>query len=336
MSSGLFMLAINHGAKEVKNLGIEYYTYKSDRLKPIEISNETEPKPDIIIPEYLELNFFDSNNIDSNNIYLDNIKKMILKMMINSSTILELPLALLLNLNKPIYCDNKLYINLCFDFLFGEIKIQGLKSSKVIFELVGNLENVFYYGITSKLKFLDTDERKAVRDLPHKTVVQQITIYEEIKDNPTNFFVLNKLPFGKLKGLFIECENVDHINKISIDFAYVVVNYDIFLLKTKCKKLNNNMIYLPFNDDKSYTERTIESFEGYFNFSRLDFNKISIYLDSNVNYIKMYGLEINFFMQNEGIGKLAYFPSEHSMNNLIYKEKDEKCKNILEKEKKKI
>jgi hypothetical protein len=288
-----------------RNVAYNYHTYESQGLNPIVI----ERNADILVPEYLELQFSDLNRDN-----LQDVKLLILHMKIGDQIIEQFPLSLLVNLNEPIVCDGKMYINLCFDMLFGQLKLIGLSYYDVKFEFSqeNNINCISGYGIVSKITYLDHEERRDVAQNPCEDIIQQISFIDvktDINDSSqlSNIYELRHLPFSNIsKGFFIECDNVDNLNNIFLKFNRGV-RFDLnrFLIRTKCKKINQSLLYFPFNYDKDFTERTVQSYEGSANLSRIDSIYLKLTFDTAINNVKIYSLQSNIYRQMGGMGGLA-------------------------------
>ena len=141
----------------------------------------------------------------------------------------------------------------------------------------------------------------------HQHIIQTLESTEITCPNQRNEFRY-RMMFGNIhKGFFIECENVDEINEIRLqlngqDRTY----YNRFLVRTKCIKINQHLLYFPLNYDKSYTDRTREGFEGSLNLSRIDVSNLSIKLDNLQSKICIYGLGSNLLRYNSGMAGLAF------------------------------
>ena len=99
-NGGLLQIAAGAGyIMGIRNVAHVYHTYESEGLNPVII----ERNADIIVPEHLELYFFDPNRDN-----LQDVKKFILTMEIGSNIIQQFPLSLLINLHEPIICDGKM------------------------------------------------------------------------------------------------------------------------------------------------------------------------------------------------------------------------------------
>jgi len=308
MSGGSLLQLVSLGARDIstmrhRNISHDYNTYVSEtNCNPMRLSRDA----DVIVPEFLELTF---NNPEINN--LDDVKKLILVMSIGGSIIQQFPLNLLMGLNEPIICDGKMYINLCFNMLFGDIKAIGLSYHDVIFQFANNdaINCILRYGIVAKLSFIDTDERRQVARNTHEEFIQQISVFEHADglNDTSNRYNLT-LPFIHFsKGFFIDCTNVDNLNNIKLTFnSQERFNLNRFLIRTKCKKINQNILYLPFNYDKDYSDRSSSSYEGTPDLSRIDNVRLILSFDNPVGNIKIYNLYSNVYRQMGGMGGLAF------------------------------
>jgi hypothetical protein len=301
----LVAVSAQNQALHLRNVAYEYHTYESHELQSLVISRQA----DIVNLEYLELTF---SNPERNN--LDDVKKLVLNMSIGGQIIEQFPLSLLINLNEPIICDGKMYINLCFDMLFGGIKLIGLAYHEVRVEFKNNdaLSCISRYGIVSKLTYLDTEERRNLAQNGSDEIIQQLSFIDVMTDlndvtQTSNVYDIC-LPFGNIsKGFFIECNNVDNLNNIYIKFnSQERLNLNRFLVRTKCKKINQNLLYFPFNYDKDYSDRTAESYEGSPNLSRIHTIKLKLDFDNPINNVKIYSLSSNIYRQISGMGGCAY------------------------------
>ena len=213
---GTLLQLVAQGAQNVsmniRNVAHEYYTYKSEGLNGIQILRNA----DIITPEYLELEFTNPN-IDNLNL----VKNLLLSMTIGG-LIQQFPLSLLINLNEPVICEQKMYINLCFNMLFGEIKAIGLANHDTNFDIktINNerLDFINSYGIVAKFTYLDTEERHQINQNTFEELIQQISfinVKADINDDrqTSDIYELRNLAFNNIsKGLFIECDNEDKLN----------------------------------------------------------------------------------------------------------------------------
>lgn len=306
----LVAIGAQNSAMNLRNISHDYHKFSTTNSNELVI----ERIADTANIEFLELSFV-NQDIDN----LNDIKKLILTLEIGDSTIQQLPLNLLMNLNTPIMNEGKMYINLCFDMLFGDIKLIGFQWHTVKFKLSQN-EIISEYGVTSTITFLNMDERRRLYEDPHQNLIQQISFIDikvDLNDDTqtSDIFDLIYLPFESIsKGFFIQCDNVDNLNNILLKFNGMDrFNLNRFLIMTKCKKINQNMLYLPFNYEKSYSERTIQSFEGSANLSRIDNIALTLKFNVAINNVKIYCLQSNIFRQMSGMGGLTF--NQHLCSN---------------------
>jgi hypothetical protein len=283
----------------------EYRTYKSTDTSALEIYKSA----DLLVPEYLELEF---SNPSRNN--LSDIKNLFLIIKVDDQIICQFPLSLLVNLQEPIITDEKMYINLQPNMFFEKLNLVGLYYSKIIsfsFESNPSIKYILTYGIVCVLSYVDkTSREKLVK--PTENLIQQIKTIEFVTTNPSpSLYILNlsKINTGPTKGFFIECADIDNLKCLTL-----VLNganrfeLDKFLIKTKCKKISQYMIYFPFNYINEYSDLSIESYCGLINFSGV--GSIILTLEFNtgieIDKIKVHILSLNVYRQISGIGGLAY------------------------------
>jgi len=155
MSGGALIQLVGSGeqnmALNLRNVAYDYHTFGSEGTNNLIISRLS----DMVTLDYLELTFL---NTEINN--LNDVKNLILYMKIGGQIIQQYPLNLLINLNEPILCDGKMYINLCPDMFFKDIKIAGLTHHEVSLSFKDStwLNCITRYGLVSKLTYVDNEE----------------------------------------------------------------------------------------------------------------------------------------------------------------------------------
>lgn len=285
-----------------RNLATDYFTenFQNNILT-------MEKDCDFKCPEYLEIEL--NPNIDRNN-FKNICHKVCLEMEIGGSRILNIPLRFMMHLKDYEICDNKFYISIPFQMFCDDIKLICLPYHEVRFRLKNTENNFMSCKLISKGIYYDDPIRRRMAQNHHEHIIQQLASTEINCLNPRNEFIYN-MPFdGIHKGFFIECENVDEINEIKLNLnTHLRTFYNRFLVRTKCIKINQHLLYFPLNYDKSYTDRTSEGFEGSLNLSRIDVVKISIKLDDVQSKICIYGLGSNMLRYMSGMAGIAYVSS---------------------------
>lgn len=283
-----------------RNLSTEYFTenFENNILR-------MERHCDTKCPEYLEIEL--NPNIDTNN-FKNVCHKVCFEMEIGGQRILNIPLRFMMYLKDYEICDNKFYVSIPFQMFCDDIKLICLQFHEVRFKLTNTENNFTSCKLISKGIYYDTPIRQEMNQNNHQDIIQQLASTELTCTNEGRNEFKYRMPFDTIhKGFFIECENVDEINEIKLqlndnDRTY----YNRFLVRTKCVKINQQLLYFPLNYDKSYTDRTSEGFEGSLNLSRIDSSIFNIKLDNLQSKICIYGLGSNMLRYMSGMGGLAF------------------------------
>ena len=141
----------------------------------------------------------------------------------------------------------------------------------------------------------------------HDEVIQQLSSIKTRCSTPRNEFRY-KIPFkGLHKGFYIECDNIDEINEITlkINDNYKFI-YDRFLIETKCVKINEQLLYLPMNYNKSYQGRRNSDFEDAIDLSVINSTILNVKFDTLKDNMCVYGLSSNELRVVCGMAGLAY------------------------------
>ena len=139
----------------------------------------------------------------------------------------------------------------------------------------------------------------------YENVIQFISSIEINCVEKSNEFQYVMHAEGTYKGFFIECENVDEINEIQLIISDKnIFNFDKFLIKKKCVKINKSFLYFPFNFDEKYTDRTLESLAGSLRLSGR-ITKLIIKLDNEISKICIYNFSYNLLRIADGMIGLA-------------------------------
>jgi hypothetical protein len=305
----------------------EYKRWEEKKLtEPIDL----ERIADKVTPEYVVFTLVNPEaTVDE---LRPTLSKLNLKMFFGKSDIYRqsvyFTFGLLADLEEPHIVDGKLYLNLQFASLFGELMLIGLAKHVISFELWAGYKEPDYnykcgrvplesfeehfssYGIMGKLTFLDTPERKELYNKNFEHVIQiphyTHALPPKLKETTDRFFV--RLNWNNpTKGFFFQCENVDLICKVDLSLnGPHGFSYDRFLIRSKCKRINRRLLYLPFNFEKTWSDINASSYEGSVNLSRIDKVFVTITLDKPIECIRIYGLAMNVYRQLEQMGDVVY------------------------------
>jgi hypothetical protein len=298
-----------------RNLAIEYFTeeFSNNMLR---MGRDCDTKS----PEYLTIEL--SEGLDQEN-FKNICHKICFEMSIGGQIILSIPLRFMMNLKEYEIYDNTFSITIPFEMFCDDIRVVALHHHEIWFTLTNTENNFRSCKLISKGVFYDTNLRMPMARDPHEHIIQCLASTEILCTNflNGNEFQINQFNYnmnfnGLHKGFFIESENVDQINEISLSLNGAQrFLYNRFLVRTKCIKINQHLLYLPFNYDKSYTDRTPVGFEGALNI--IDVGKLNIKLDCPQSKICIYGLGSTMLRYINGMAGLAYDNS-----NIIHEHKE--------------
>lgn len=265
---------------------------------------------DKILPEYLVLDLF---NLDTSidNIY--NYARNVTLVCNIGIQVIEIPLSLLWNLNMPEIIGHKLYLEIQFEMFFGKINLYRLNNNTVNFH-IKNMSNMVNYVSNFSLiyKSYTYGNRDRLYDMSYN-IIQQISSIElnvsldDLNDESREFVINTEHFEGFTKGFFIESQNISDLSEIQIFInGHVRTNYDSFLIRNRCLKISENMLYYSFNNDMSYQERNYNSFDGSICLGQFTSTKLRINFLTPRNKVKIYGLTMNDFRQLHGQSSLIH------------------------------
>ena len=258
---------------------------------------------DKILPEYLVFDLF-NNETSLNDIY-NYLQNVILVLDIRVQ-IIEIPLSLLWNLNTPEIINSKLYLQIPFEMFFGDIRIVGLQFHEVTFNIMNyiNLTNyVSGYGLICKTYTGDTQYRRQNTDTSNCCTQQisslevKVSLYNP--ESVSNEFRIKTNSFpGFSKGFFIESNNISELNELQFYIYDVIrINYNRFMIRNKCQRINANMIFMAFNPDAKYSERSFNSYVGSINLSEITQSTLHLNFDTPRASVKIYSINMNGYTQ---------------------------------------
>jgi hypothetical protein len=212
---------------------------------------------------------------------------------------LTIPLKLLMCLNNIIISNNndEQYINLkkyyiIFpDFLFNEIHMIGLNENDICVKF-DTPTTIIKKSLLVHLIFLDSQVRKTIRENKHSRLYQKVNKLELYEDKLNKRIYKN---YGDCmeKGFFIYGKSVINItNILLICNAHDILNYDKDRIMFFCKKINDNILYVPYNFEKKYYHTTVDSYIGSMNSEIVSEQLIKITVDDHNGVDNTIDLEI--------------------------------------------
>ena len=282
------------------NVAVDFQTYRFENYK-LTLSRNV----DKIIPEYLVLNLHDNNT--ALDIIYNYGRNIYINFQIGNQTFLNIPLSILWNLKEPEICDNKLYLKIPFEMFFGVIFIAGLQFRQVTFTIVNhtNLANyVSDYSLICKTYIGDSQYRRSNLDTSNCCIQQISSVQVNVSLNnlesvSDEFRIKTNLFPGFSKGFFIESNGISDLNEIQFYInGETRINYNRFMIRNKCERINSNMIFFPFNPDISYNDRSFNSFVGSINLSEITQSTLKLNFDSARASVKIYSINMNDYTQS--------------------------------------
>lgn len=156
----------------------------------------------------------------------------------------------------------------------------------------------FKISMCQEIFYFNTTERKN-SVMPSN---QMMKYHECIKsDDITNKFIIKKIITGLTKGFFVKC-NVEQLLTFKITFGlYTLFNYDNKMkIKMFCKKINDNLLYVPFDLSCDINNDAIETYNYGLDFTRwndVEFN-FELNFTESQNGLNIYTDSFNYFMCN--------------------------------------
>jgi hypothetical protein len=268
---------------------------------------------DTIIPQYLIFNL--NSNISSND-FINGLEMSNFKLLIGGNTIVDTLLSLYANLNPIKNIRNNsnscsIIITIPFNITFDSINMLKLQYHEVLVELATNqyLNNLIdNLQLSCELTYLNQNvRREMVINNASDINIQEFESLVIKLDRPETE-IKKTLDFsGISKGIFIESNNISNISNIKLDFNDIErYNYNQIMLELYSVKISPNLIYIPFDNSISYTNRNIESFCSGTNFRVISRCNISItFIESDIN-INIHSIRHNVMRYGAGMGGLKY------------------------------
>jgi hypothetical protein len=298
-----------------ENIAIGYKTYDFNPNNELIINNP--PIFDKIKPECVILSV--NNDYHSNLIFFKTyINPLLLNFTIDNRNILKIPLALLWNLNDPEIINNKLHLKIPFDMFFGNINLCGLQNYEIKFtidysciNLAGNNSmNIYHaqqmnFALLCRTYSIDQRNLRFHVDISNNSIQQISSIQINDLDNVNNdeFRVRTNRFRGFIKGFFIESTNIfEYLQEIKFyTNQFIRFHYDLYLIREKCVKISDDMIYFPFNSEELYENNTNSSYRGSINFDGIEGHFLNLKFLHRRQKVRVYALSKNNYNQRDGI-----------------------------------
>jgi hypothetical protein len=233
---------------------------------------------------------------------------------ISGNPILQFPFSLLHALKPAVKYDNKIYLSIPFQQLFGKIDMNILHYSNIDFSIehFHELSNYSHqFSLISKVYIQEETERHNTINNGYngrKFIQQMSSLSITVPYNSTvskrSFHLPTSLLFGQTKGFLIQ-GNIAELTSIKFYVNNILrFDYDPFLISTACAKVSDNLIYMPFNETTNFLDNNVNTFAGSINLSRLQSSSISLQFSSDQNKFTIHNIYSNYFCYRNGVGTL--------------------------------
>ncbi len=297
------------------------HTFEKENLQniiTIDIRNATYHK---MCPSYLEFEFdtkYYSNFTEDelNHLFEEICENMSFDVTVSSGSIVNIPLHFINHLKPYEKCDNKYYLALHFEMFcdslnFGQMQYTYLKFYlHKLYEKNICFENGFVScKLISQIYWYNDDDRKKLMMVSSESVNQILSSTTIFTNKIKSFFYT--IPFNHLhKGIFIEVDNIDDISQFEmIANDYHTFGYNKFMLKQLCTKINERLLYIPFNKEKHYANRKHEDMQGAIDLYYIR-THIRIGFSKEQSKIRIYGLGLTWQIYASGYTGLSFCAGE--------------------------
>jgi hypothetical protein len=222
------------------------------------------------------------------------------------------------NLNQPEIINNKLYLQVPFDMFFGNINLCGLRNYEIKFSidyscihLAGNNSmNIYHaqpmnFDLLCRTYSIDQRNLRFHVDVSNNSIqkISSIQINALNNVNSDEFRIRTNRFGGFVKGFFIESTHIfEYLQEIKFyTNQFIRFHYDPYLIRQKCVKISNDMIYFPFNSEELYENNTHNSYRGSINFNGIERHFLNLKFLHRRQKVRVYALSKNNYNQRDGV-----------------------------------
>lgn len=248
------------------------------------------------------------------------IKDSTFEIKLNNDDFLQIPLKFLMYMNDIVCSNNntnnsiqKYYIKFP-DFLFELVSVAVITKN---FKITCNVSHdQIKCSLLVSLTFFDSPIRKRLAFNKFSKLGQSFGSPNEIifdKNTRTKTF---KIVYDRYsKGYFVYGKTIADIKCLKLtENGHCIIKYDKDLIQLFCKKINDNVVYIPYNFEKKYYHMTLDSFIGSMNEDKIDTTQITIAFDNNVNVDD----DVDCNVLSIGLEYLNYERLHANVNNTRY------------------
>jgi len=284
---------------------VDSYNYVSENVKVPFKNNQLiiDRIGDLATPKFLVIGTNDNITIEE---FIEKLGNIHFKMEIGGRTIIENKIKLYHNIISIKKLSNNFFgIDVLFEQLNSPIIMKVLKYHQVICKLeLTNSEIIKESYMIIKYQYINNKYQDELTDDLIEIPIQLFQSHEETYV-PTKYIRIS-LDFCFLsRGLLLET-NFNNINKIIFLLEkYERFNYDRNMLELCSQKINDNLIYIPFDSIDFFNKNKL-SFRCGLNFTKFEVSYLQIEFEKEVEHISVHSIYLNFLRYEGGMCILNY------------------------------
>lgn len=203
-----------------------------------------------------------------------------------------------------------------FISLYGYNKKENIIKIPLEFKMF--FENLIFYAKWQNIEIMLSEKHDNISesiltikfsefygDIPRRNVIQQIDLIK-IENNFLQTVNITLDSRSLTKGFFIGI-NLNDISRIKLQInGHDRFDYDEILLNTICKKINDDLFYIPLDINQEYTDCSENSYYSALNLARFDTTRFIFTFKNIPENISIYTLRLNYVSYNNELLGLMF------------------------------
>jgi len=203
-----------------------------------------------------------------------------------------------------------------FISLYGYNKKENIIKIPLEFKMF--FENLIFYAKWQNIEIMLSEKHDNISesiltikfsefygDIPRRNVIQQIDLIK-IENNFLQTVNITLDSCSLTKGFFIGI-NLNDISRIKLQInGQDRFDYDEILLNTICKKINDDLFYIPLDINQEYTDCSENSYYSALNLARFDTTRFIFTFKNIPENISIYTLGLNYVSYNNELLGLMF------------------------------
>jgi hypothetical protein len=264
---------------------------------------------DTFFYKYLAFEF--QNNISEND-FNNIIKNAYFELKIGGCTIIKNKLSFFTLVDPIKIKNNKVIITLPMDYFMNEIYLIKVQYNEITINIndIENINLINNCALYGTYRFYDNPERQQIAQQEKDILIQNLQSKYIVLEDPVTEIKM-RLCFNHIcRGYFIEGP-INNLSQIKLFVnAHERLHYDDLMVDLFCKKISDNLIYLPLDNNFNFTdfkEKSIkDAYRQGLNQSRVDNLSIKLTFIEPTNKAGVHSLTTNKLRYAAGIAGVAF------------------------------